>query len=82
MKTSRLALVLCVLTFASFAAAADKPVASILPKETKWKLSFADEFDGDKLDENKWTPHDYGEFIRNHELQSFTSSAASGTPRR
>jgi beta-glucanase (GH16 family) len=78
MRTARLALAIwSVVSIAATAWGADKPIASILPSETKWTLSFADEFDGDKLDTKKWSPHDHGVFIRNNELQAYVPEALS-----
>ena len=34
-------------------------VSSFLPEHKKWKLVWNDEFDGDKLDENKWGFREY-----------------------
>ena len=40
-----------------------------------WKLTFADEFDGGKLDTAKWTAHDPWGYERNQELQAYVPDA-------
>ena len=37
----------------------------------KWQLTFSDEFDGEKLDYDKWTPKDPWGVERNEELQGY-----------
>ncbi len=59
-------------------AVADETVESLLPplpEGSRWELTFADEFEGDRLDETRWQPRDYGEFIRNNELQAYVEDA-------
>lgn len=67
-----------VVVFAACAvAAAEKPAESLLPKGKQWQLTFQDEFDGKQVDEKHWSPRDYGEFIRNNELQAYVPEAFS-----
>lgn len=67
-----------VVVFAACAvAAAEKPAESLLPKGKQWQLTFQDEFDGKQVDEKRWSPRDYGEFIRNNELQAYVPEAFS-----
>ncbi|HRQ89472.1 MAG TPA: glycoside hydrolase family 16 protein [Bacteroidia bacterium] len=40
-----------------------------------WELTFADEFDGDRLDYEKWTPKDPWGTVRNDELQAYIVKA-------
>ncbi len=40
-----------------------------------WELTFSDEFDGEKLDYEKWTPRDPWGLVRNNELQAYIVKA-------
>lgn len=42
---------------------------------SQWELTFSDEFDGDKLDLDKWTPKDPWGVVRNDELQAYIEKA-------
>lgn len=42
-----------------------------------WELTFSDEFDGDRLDYEKWTPRDPWGEVRNDELQAYILKAIS-----
>lgn len=41
----------------------------------KWELTFVDEFEGEKLDYEKWTPQDPWGVVRNDELQAYIVKA-------
>lgn len=41
------------------------------PERSGWILTFSDEFDGEKLDYEKWTPKDPWGVVRNEELQGY-----------
>lgn len=62
----------------SFKSTKAKPILSALvvrkqqPDDRKWNLVWHDEFEGDKLDPNKWTPDVWQAFKVNSEDQAYT----------
>jgi beta-glucanase (GH16 family) len=49
--------------------------ATAVPERAGWKLTFSDDFDGSKLDLQKWNPNDPWGRERNHELQAYVTNA-------
>ena len=66
MKFLRCFLLLYCCSFISLHAGDDPDLAA-----EKWELVFSDDFDGDRLDYDKWTPRDPWEVVRNDELQGY-----------
>lgn len=61
-----------------FLASISFPLPGLTAEKTDrpgWKLTFADEFDGQALDTNKWNPKDPWGRERNHEMQAYVPDA-------
>ncbi|NNE90238.1 MAG: glycoside hydrolase family 16 protein [Verrucomicrobiales bacterium] len=66
-------LILVVATVAILAWGQQKQPVEVDPEV--WKLTFVDEFDGGKLDREKWNPYDPWEVVRNGELQGYVPNS-------